>query len=189
MKSNLHNLVAILAILLCSIHAEKPPIFPTFTPEPTESCFIWESIYEKQKDCLMQLAVEKHLWKTSGSTSSSSSSETVIQLTRELEDLRSWNDNKKREYEARIMDLKQQISEITTDVTTIEIQIEKTTNDVSLVQKNNSDFENYLTLIQNQNIELEAHLQVLNEEQVSLRRLCENNVSPKPPIDIGQGFS
>ena len=159
-------------------------IYPEPVPTLENTCSLWDSMYEKHKECLMNLAVQKYRLEHEKTTIVNHNSRTVMDLKIEIEDLKNIKSTRSVEYEMKLSELKKQIGDLTTEVSSIEIKMKKVNGDIVTVQNNNSEFESYIRRIRSQNDDLEMFLDTVKRDYQDLQTSCDNK---KP--DIGQGIS
>ena len=158
-----------------------------FDPQPEDNCMMWDSLYEKQKECLMNLAVQKYVYENSSEVVVNRSSQEVITLESEIRSLTNEQSRRKAEYRLKLSNMRMMIESLTTENNDLESKINKIKVDIETITENNTEFQTYLSQVQTQNIKLEAHIQILREDNQKLILQCKNKGNSNTNILIGQG--
>ena len=163
--------------------------YPDFIKGAENQCSLWDSMYEKQKQCLMDLAVQRYIKKTKKTTIINRSSTTVISLETEIRNLQNTLSSRKAQDKINLLNMKKKIEILRNENNEQELLIKKIEMDVETVGKNNSEFVNYLNEVETQNIKLEAKIQIMIEQNQQLKLTCQNKQDPNINILIGKGIN
>ena len=161
--------------------------YPEVKESNEDSCFMWKSMYEKQKECLMKLAVAKYKYENEPKTVVNTSSPNVVNLKMELNQLKKIYIKKKTEYKSKITQIKKSIQIITGDIRTFESKLKRVHFDIDKVRNNNLQFKEYLKQSKNQNNNLTSFLRILIDEKTRLTSSCGK--SKEKDVVIGRGYT